>query len=79
MIKLIKLFEFGISKSQRQINAANPTSEIKTQHSQFSSPAKKDSLLPSAHYIFSTPRLNIFHFSFKNVDQISNCMKVYPI
>ena len=38
-----------------------PMSEIKTQHSRHSCPAKnKNSLLPSVHSIFSSSRLNIF-------------------
>ena len=61
---LIKLFEFGSTKSQRQINTANPDvrNEIKT-ISAFLYCQNPISLFPTAHSIFSSSWLNIFfHF-----------------
>ena len=58
---LIKLFEFGSTKSQRQINAANPDvrNKIKTL-SAFLLCQTHISLFPTAHSIFPSSWLNIF-------------------
>ena len=58
---LIKLFDFGSTKSQRQINAANPDvgNKIKT-ISAFLLRQKHISLFPTAHSIFPSSWLNIF-------------------
>ena len=58
---LIKLFEFGSTKSQRQINTANHDvrNEIKT-ISAFLPSQKPISLFPTAHSIFPSSWLNIF-------------------
>ena len=55
------MFEFGITKSQRQINAANPN--VRKKHTTFSTFLTckiQKSVLPSAHSIsiFSSSRLN---------------------
>ena len=52
---------FGSTKSQRQINTANPDIRDKIQHSQLSCPAKNQiSLVLSANSIFSSSRLYIY-------------------
>ena len=58
---LIKLFEFGSTKGQRQINAANPDvrNKIKT-ISAFLLCQKHISLFPTTHSIIPSPSLNIF-------------------
>jgi len=58
---LIKLFEFGSTKSQRQINAANPDvrNKIKT-ISAFLLCQTHISLFPTAYSIFPSSWLNIF-------------------
>ena len=70
---LIKLFEFGSTKSKRQINAANHDvrNEIKT-ISAFLYCQKPISLFPTAHSIFSSSWLNIFFV--ENLENQIFCM-----
>ena len=54
-------FEFGSAKSQRKINTANLDVKIKnTTLSDLLHCQKTKALLPSANYIFSLSRVNMF-------------------
>ena len=58
---LIKLFEFGSTKNQRQINAANPDARNKIKTISAFLPCQTHiSLFPTAYSIFPSSWLNIF-------------------